>query len=192
MDEDGILPGLGYLAAGLTAVLSKLAEEKFAAYGIAPVQFAILDTCGRGQMHTVMGLVQVIPMDQASISRHVAVLVERGFMQRIRHESDRRVVRLSLTDEGLALLSRLGESLREANPLAAMGLDEEEKRLFLKVMRKVWENLEAGRYGDAPGAKSLSQGRIQHLPAALLRQAQRVPPYPPPPPPLDSSPGLNL
>ena len=182
MDDEELLPGLGYLAAGLTAALSKVADEKFAAYGIAPVQFAILDTCFRGQMDTVMGLARVIPVDQSSISRHVAALVERGIMQRTRQGKDRRVVRLSLTDEGLALLSQLGQSLREVNPLASMGLDEEEKRLFLKVMRKVWENLDEGGYGDAPGAKSLPQGRLQHLPAALLRQARRVPPHPPPEP----------
>ena len=180
MDDEGILPGLGYLAAGLTGALSKLAEEKFASYGIAPVQFAILDTCARGQMDTVMGLVRVIPMDQASISRHVAALIERGLMKRTRQESDRRVLRLALTDEGLALLSQLGKSLREANPLAALGLDEEEKRIFLKVMRKVWENLEAAGYGDGPGGP---QGRRQYLPATLLRQAQHVPPPPPPPKP---------
>ena len=183
MLDDEILPGLGYLAAALTATLSKLAEDKFATYEIAPVQFAILDTCSRGQMYTVMGLVQVIPMDQASISRHVASLVERGFMQRTRQENDRRLVRLSLTDEGLALLSRLSESLREANPLASVGLEEEEKRLFLKVMRKVWENLEEGMYGDAPGGPSMPQGRRQHLPATLLREARRVEPYPPSPRP---------
>ena len=180
--DEGILPGLGYLTAGLTAALAQLAEEKFASYGIAPVQYAVLDTCSRGQVNTVMGMTQVIPMNQASISRHVAALVDRGLMQRTREEKDKRVVRLTLTDEGLAVLSGLSESLREANPLAALGLDEEEKRLFLRVMRKVWENLQAVGYGDV-GEQPMSQGRIQHLPGVLLRQAQRVPPYPTPPPP---------
>ena len=71
MPDEGLLPGLGYLAAALTAALSKLAEEKFSLYGVAPVQYAILDTCSNGQVNTVMGLTKVIPMDQASISRHV-------------------------------------------------------------------------------------------------------------------------
>ncbi len=176
MPDEGLLPGLGYLAAALTAALSKLAEEKFSLYGVAPVQYAILDTCSNGQVNTVMGLTKVIPMDQASISRHVAALAERGLIQRTRQQKDRRVVLLTLTDEGRYLAFRLTESLREANPLAAMGLDDEEKRLFLRVMRKVGENLEAGGDSDASEDNPLPQGRRQHLPATLLRQAQRVPP----------------
>jgi hypothetical protein len=41
--DEEILPSLGYLVAGLTSMLAKLAEEKFAPFEITPMQFAIMD-----------------------------------------------------------------------------------------------------------------------------------------------------
>ena len=183
--DDEVLPGLGYLTAGLTAALSKLAEEKFASHKIAPVEYAILDTCAGGQVDTVMGLARVIPMDKASISRRVATLVARGLIRRIRLEEDRRVVRLELTDEGLALARQLRESIREANPMVSMGLGDEEKRVFLEVMRKIWENLIGEGYGGEGGTRSMPQGRLQHLPPVLGSRDQRGSPP-------TSGPGLTL
>ena len=140
-DED-ILPGLGYLVADMMAMLADLAKEKFAPFEISPMQFAILYMCWRGQRDTVTALTRVIPVDPASISRHVAALIERGLMRRIHLENDRRVVRLELTEEGQALVPELTASLQEANPILSVGLDEEEKRVFLGVMPKIRKNLE--------------------------------------------------
>ena len=170
--DEHILPGLGYLTANLTAMLAKVAWEKFAPFEITPMQFAILYMCSEGQKDTITALARVIPVNLASISRYVVVLVNRGLIRRVRQRGDRRVVRLELTEEGLALVPRLVEALQEADSLVSMGLDEEEKRAFVGAMRKIWVTLNREGYGDESGTQSMPEGPRQHWPPTLLSSPQ--------------------
>ena len=145
--DEEILPALGYLAAGMTAMLARLSREALAPFDIAPVQVAILLHCSRNQETTTERLVGAIHLDQASISRHVARLVEKGLVRRTRPYDDRRVVRLELTEEGWDFMPRVVESHQDLNALINTGIGEGEKRVFLDVTRKIHENLQAGLEG---------------------------------------------
>ena len=142
--DDEILPVLGYLAAGMTAMLARLSREALAPFGITPVQTAILMYCSRNYANTTERLVGAIHLDAASISRHIARLVKMGLIRRTRPYDDRRVVRLELTEEGWAFMPRLIEAHQDLNALVNVGIGEEEKRVFLEVTRKIHENLQAG------------------------------------------------
>ena len=142
--DEEILPALGYLAAGTTAMLAKLSKEALAPFDIPPVQIGILMYCSRNHTTTTERLVGAIHLDQASVSRHIAVLVEKGLIRRTRPYDDRRVVRVDLTEEGWAFMPRLVEALQETNTLINIGIDEEDKRVFLDVMRRIHENLRTG------------------------------------------------
>jgi len=58
-------------------------------------------------------LADLVHADPSTISRHVAVLVEKGLVRRVADESDGRASRLVVTDEGLRTLETL-RSEREA------------------------------------------------------------------------------
>ena len=139
--DEEILPALGYLAAGMTAMLARQSREALAPFDITPVQIAILMYCSRNRTNTTERLVDAIHLDPASISRHIARLVGKGLIRRTRPFEDRRVVRLELTEEGRAVMPRLVESLQETNSLVNVGIGEEEKRVFLDVTRKIHKNL---------------------------------------------------
>ena len=142
--DEEILPALGYLAAGMTAMLARLSRETLAPFGITPVQTAILMYCSRNHENTTERLVAAIHLDQASISRHIARLVKKGLVRRTRPYEDRRVVRLELTEEGRAFMPRLTESHQYLVALINAGIGEEEKSIFLDVTRKIHGNLQAG------------------------------------------------
>ena len=142
--DEEMLPALGYLAAGTTAMLARLAKETLAPVDIPPVQIGILMYCSRNHAATTERLVGAIHLDPASVSRHIAVLVEKELIRRKRPYDDRRVVSLELTEEGWAFMPRLFEALQETNALVNTGIDEDEKRIFLDVMRKIHENLRTG------------------------------------------------
>ena len=145
MERDGeILPALGYLAAGITAMLTKLSREALAPFDIGPVETAILMYCSRNQENTTERLAGAIHLDPASISRYLAKLVGKGLIRRTRPYDDRRVVRLELTEEGWAFMPQLIESHQDLNSLVNLGIGEEEKRVFLDVMSRIHENLQAG------------------------------------------------
>ena len=155
---------LGYLAAGMTAMLSRLSREALAPFDIAPVQTAILMYCSKNQENTTERLVEAIHLDQASISRHVARLVGKGLIRRTRPYDDRRIVRLELTEEGWAFMPRLIESHQDLNALVNVGIGEEEKRVLLDVTRKIHENLRTGLQelrkaaAESPGVDMKSRG----------------------------------
>lgn len=68
-----------------------------------------------------------VDMDKSKVSRAAARLEEAGLVQKLGHAGDRRLVALSLTPAGEALMARLGaiaetfqqEILAELGPLAA-------------------------------------------------------------------------
>ena len=142
--DEELLPVLGYLAAGTTAMLEKLSGVALAPLGITPVQTAILMYCSRNHSNTTEKLVGAIHLDPASISRHVVGLVEKGLIRRTRPFADRRILRLELTKQGWEFMPRLIESSRDLNALVNVGIDSEEKRVFLDVMSKINRNLRAG------------------------------------------------
>lgn len=142
--DEEILPAVGYLAAGVTAMLAKLSRETLAPFNIVPVETAILMYCSRNVENTTQRLVGAIHLDPASISRHLAKLVSKGLIRRTRPCEDQRVVRLELTDQGWAFMPRIIESHQDLNSLVNLGIGEEEKRVFLAVMRKIHKNLQAG------------------------------------------------
>lgn len=158
--DEEILPAIGYLVAGITAMLTRISKETLAPFNITPVETAILMYCSRNLTNTTQRLVDAIHLDQASISRHTAKLVAKGLIRRTRPFDDRRVVRLEMTEEGWALMPRLIESHQNLNSLVNLGIDREDKSIFLDILRKVHKNLQAGlpevgqatagRYGGEP------------------------------------------
>jgi DNA-binding MarR family transcriptional regulator len=54
-------------------------------------------------------LAELVHADPSTVSRHVAVLVDQGLVQRVADESDGRATRLTLTDAGRATVERLHE-----------------------------------------------------------------------------------
>ena len=52
-------------------------------------------------------LAELVHADPSTVSRHVAVLVERGLVRRVADETDGRASRLVVTDAGLAVLESL-------------------------------------------------------------------------------------
>ena len=141
----GDIGPLGPLAASMLNAYARLAKDRLAPFEIIPVQFAILDLCFRGQADTVTGLAKLVPIDTAAISRNVDRLVKGGLIQRRRSRSDRRVVKLALTEEGMTVVPRIMEQLQEVNSILLRGVTQEEMRGFMGVLRKVTANSEGGQ-----------------------------------------------
>ena len=144
--QKGPIGPLGLVASTVVAAHAKLAGDVLAPFKIVPVQWAILEQCAsaRGTTATLLG--RVIPIDSASISRNVERLVRLGLLQRQRVERDRRIVRLTLTDDARAILPEILQRMQVVDSALLEGVTEGELEGFLRTVRKVTAN--AARYSE--------------------------------------------
>ena len=137
---------LGLEASTVVAAHAKLAGEVLAPFKIVPVQWTILEQCASAQGTTATLLARVIPIDSASISRNVERLVRLGLLQRQRVESDRRIVRLTLTEDARAMLPEITQRMQVVDTALLEGVSTGELEGFLRTVRKVTAN--AARYSE--------------------------------------------
>ena len=140
---------LGYLVGTLASAMRTGLDRELASFGISSAQWAILDACHEGEADTLTGLSRVIPLDSASISRHVERLVRVGLVHRSRSTRDRRLVRLSLTDAGNRLMPELAQRVHANNAKFLAGIAEHEQEAMMRTMQRMLESAEAAVYeGD--------------------------------------------
>ena len=134
---------VGPLGVVLVNAYTKLTGPLLSRYDLIPIQWAILNRCYNGQADTVTGLARLIPVDIASLSRHVNSLVQKGLIRRDRQRTDRRVVRLALTKKGEAIMPEMIQHMGEVNAKLYDGLNEEDKKTFMCVIRRIVANSES-------------------------------------------------
>ena len=83
--------------------------------------------------------------DKGQLARLVGGLRERGLLQAQADASDRRNLRLLLTDEGKALQEKIQRRRRKLAQVAAAGLSDAERKQLLALLARVQENLERAR-----------------------------------------------
>ena len=145
---------LGLVASSVVAAYVKLAGDVLAPFKLVPMQWAILEQCDPAQGTTATLLARVIPVDSTSISRNVERLVRLGLLQRKRVDRDRRIVRLTLTDDARAMLPEIVQRMQVVNTALLDGVTPGELEGFLGTVRKVTAN--AARYSEVadPGKSS--------------------------------------
>lgn len=131
---------LGQCVSGLVNAVAKGMEEQLTPWGLSALEFSILGLCLRAEETTVTELASVIPVDSGRISRVVHKLYKRGLISRDRLTSDRRVVRLQLTEEGQDLVPRLVQLVEDYNNTLLSGISRHDLTLFITTSRTIIEN----------------------------------------------------
>ena len=115
-----------------------------APYNLIPLEFAILRAFLGREEWTTTQLAKALPVTLSRVSRVVTKMVGMGLMRRRRLRSDRRVVILTLTEEGLALTSELHRRVQAYDARLSEGVSaQEELAVFASVLSKVMANYTA-------------------------------------------------
>lgn len=96
----------GYLARRIHLLGGALLEPLYASEGITGTQFSTLALIGLDRARTSATISREMGHDQGAMTRIIDQLVQRGLIVRERDAEDRRVVNLSLTEEGVAVAQR--------------------------------------------------------------------------------------
>ncbi len=131
---------LGYWVGSLASAIRKGLSEELEPFGVTPTQGVILEAAFDGNANTLTGLARVIPVDAAGISRQLDKLTDKGLVRRRRLRSDRRTVRIELTEAGRDLVPKLAPCVRANNTKILSGITKAEQAVFTGIIQKMLQN----------------------------------------------------
>ena len=134
--------------ASLLAAVERGMAEVLAPYDLIALEFKMLKHCLRNEECTATQLADVLPTDPARISRLVNGLVEKRFLSRRRLTSDRRIVMLSLTEEGRQRTLESDGAIQEFFDALSQGLTVEALGAFVSIAVTMTTNYNALKRGE--------------------------------------------
>ena len=109
-------------------------------HDLIPLEFALLRAFLRQEEWTTTQLAQVLPVKPSRISRVVTKLADRGLISRRRPRKDRRVVILTLTEEGKAFTVELHRRVQAHDARLSVGVTEQEMVALASATSKIMAN----------------------------------------------------
>lgn len=103
---------------------------------------------------TMTELVEYINSPMSTATGIVDRLVKSGYIKRDRSETDRRIVILTLTEEGSKLIKRLKDMIYGYLSMVVDDLTEEEKKFMTDIVFKIMNNLQKKLSNEAPSGHS--------------------------------------
>ena len=131
---------LGECVTGLANAVARGMEEQVAPYNLIPLEFAILRAFPGREEWTTTQLAKALLVTLSRISRIVTKMVGRDLLRRRRLRSDRRVVMLALTEEGMAMAQDLHMRVQAYDAMLSEGVSAQEMAVFTSVTSKVMAN----------------------------------------------------
>jgi DNA-binding MarR family transcriptional regulator len=128
------------------AVMHVLRSQRFQAlrdspHGVTHMDSKVLGFFSRQPGATLSELAQHSGRDKAQLARLVAGLRERGLLQGVADEADRRSVCLTLTADGAAVQRALKQQGKRLAVRAVAGLTDAEQAQLRQLLQRVRNNL---------------------------------------------------
>jgi DNA-binding MarR family transcriptional regulator len=138
---------IGYLVKRAHSMMLDIMEPVFAERGFTFIQYAVMSWLRDGITLTAKDFCAQYRHDSGALTRVIDQLAERGLVERLRRDRDRRKVDLQLTDAGRAAIESLVPLIVERLNLALEDFSTEEakelQRLLLKLNTKLQSSLES-------------------------------------------------
>jgi MarR family transcriptional regulator, temperature-dependent positive regulator of motility len=107
-----------------------------AGFDLTPVQFAALDAIGHHPGTDQARVAEMIAYDRATIGGVIERLEQKGWVDRVVSERDRRARELSLTPEGQRILKALVPVVRDLQDEILQALGDADRARFLRLARQ--------------------------------------------------------
>ncbi len=129
------------------SVLSSLVSEGFARhyrdrFGLSVAEWRVLAHLSQQEAVSVREICRRVHMDKPKVSRAASRLEARGAVTKVENPNDRRLVELSLTDQGRAMMAELIPLAQEyeARIVALLGDDAEALRANVRRLSAALES----------------------------------------------------
>ncbi|MDF1510351.1 MarR family transcriptional regulator [Robertmurraya sp. DFI.2.37] len=122
--------------------VSQKGKERLSNFGITPVQFTILHLLWEKEGQKSIDIAKRLHLDGSTITPILDRLVQNGLIERRHDPKDRRINLIYLTEKGKELETPLNNTMDEVNHSVIEGFDEEEIKVFKKMLTKLGLNQE--------------------------------------------------
>jgi len=131
---------IGYLLRTTVSTLMRAAETAMRPHGLTSVQWAPLMIISRGGNPTAASLARDLNTDTGAMTRMLDRLEAKGLLTRTRSATDRRVVELTLTDQGRELTTLIPHHLAAVYNNHLAGFSNEEFIELKQFLRRIIAN----------------------------------------------------
>ena len=131
---------IGYLLRTTVSTLMRAAENAMRPYGLTSVQWAPLMIISRGGNPTAASLARDLNTDTGAMTRMLDRLESKGLLMRSRSSTDRRVVELTLTEQGRELTMLIPHHLASVYNAGLAGFTQEEFITLKQLLRRIIAN----------------------------------------------------
>ncbi len=119
-------------------------------YGLTGPQLATLQETSKTGPVAASTLARAVHLSRATMTGILTRLEKRGFVERVRGESDRRTVMVSITDIGDKVLSRAPSLLQDRFREELSGLEKWEQMMMLANLQRIASMMDAEALDAAP------------------------------------------
>ena len=144
---------VGYLIKRAHSLMLAVVEPMLEERGFTYFQYVILSWLRDGIAVNPKDICSQFRHDSGALTRVIDQLAERGLLERVRRDRDRRKVELQLTPAGLATIEALIPLIVEKLNLALAGFSGAEFEEFRRLLLKLNTTLQSA---VAPGAAAVS------------------------------------
>ncbi len=131
---------IGYLLRTTVSTLMRAAETAMRPHGLTSVQWAPLMIISRGGNPTAASLARDLNTDTGAMTRMLDRLEAKGLLMRTRSATDRRVVELTLTEQGRELTTMIPHHLAAVYNAGLAGFTHEEFITLKNMLRRIIAN----------------------------------------------------
>ncbi|PQV63575.1 DNA-binding transcriptional regulator, MarR family [Abditibacterium utsteinense] len=117
-------------------------EVAATAHDITATQFQVLRRLWSGEGMNAQNLAKESHLDAATMTGVLDRLEHKRLVRRERDESDRRAVKIVLTEAGRALEAPLAKIVKQVNEHALAGLSDSEREQLFGFLERIERNLE--------------------------------------------------
>jgi DNA-binding MarR family transcriptional regulator len=131
---------IGYLLRTTVSTLMRAAETAMRPHGLTSVQWAPLMIISRGGNPTAASLARDLNTDTGAMTRMLDRLEAKGLLMRSRSATDRRVVELTLTEQGRELTTLIPHHLAKVYNSHLSGFSHDEFNTLKNMLRRIIAN----------------------------------------------------
>lgn len=133
---------LGFIVNKTSLLLKAAFNRKIKGYGISPEQWSLIFRVVERSGLTQKELSDSTYKDQANITRSIDRLEQKGFLQRVANDSDRRIINIFPTKKAQELVDEIAPISTIFNQEMTEGFSSDEKKTLIELLKRVYINLE--------------------------------------------------